>query len=151
MWFSSFLWNTGPALFPLNGAWEFKRFCMTSQICFVDLERAFDRFPWEWSRAGSLLRAICPRLHAEKEVGDISLDMFLVRVGLQQGGPVLPVQFITFTDRISRHSQGPEGSNFSISRFNPTLSKLRFSTCSFMPRLTACSGVVHSQTQSDWD
>uniref|UniRef100_A0A8C6WRQ5 Reverse transcriptase domain-containing protein n=1 Tax=Neogobius melanostomus TaxID=47308 RepID=A0A8C6WRQ5_9GOBI len=36
-------------------------------------------------------------------------DLFPVRVGLRQGCPLSPVLFITFMDRISRRSQGPEG------------------------------------------
>ena len=38
-------------------------------------------------------------------------DSFLVRVGLRQG-PLSPILFITFMDRISRHNHGVEGVRF---------------------------------------
>ncbi|KAI3359807.1 hypothetical protein L3Q82_014176 [Scortum barcoo] len=46
MRFSSWSWNTGPALYPpqqvLEGLWEFAQ---PVHMCFVDLEKAFDRVP----------------------------------------------------------------------------------------------------------
>ncbi|KAI3366327.1 hypothetical protein L3Q82_000438 [Scortum barcoo] len=46
MWFSSWSWNTGPALYylrrVLEGLWEFAQ---PVHMCFVDLEKAFDRVP----------------------------------------------------------------------------------------------------------
>ncbi|KAI3374016.1 hypothetical protein L3Q82_022572 [Scortum barcoo] len=46
MRFSSRSWNTGPALYPpcrvLEGLWEFAQ---PVHMCFVDLEKAFDRVP----------------------------------------------------------------------------------------------------------
>ncbi|KAJ0032968.1 hypothetical protein NQD34_000075 [Periophthalmus magnuspinnatus] len=44
VWFSSWSWNTGPALYSPSGprgSWEFD----TVHMCFVDLEKAFDRVP----------------------------------------------------------------------------------------------------------
>ena len=40
-------------------------------------------------------------------------DLFSVRVGLRQCCSLSPILFITFMDRISRHSQGAEGFQFS--------------------------------------
>ncbi|KAI3369123.1 hypothetical protein L3Q82_026082 [Scortum barcoo] len=46
MRFSSWSWNSGPALYPpcrvLEGLWEFAQ---PVHMCFVDLEKAFDRVP----------------------------------------------------------------------------------------------------------
>ncbi|KAJ0022081.1 hypothetical protein NQD34_009571 [Periophthalmus magnuspinnatus] len=82
-------------------------------MCFVDLEKAFDRVPrgvlWgvlrEYGVRGSLLRAVrslydrsrsCVRIAGSKS------DLFPVHVGLCQGCPLSPVLFIIFMDRISR-------------------------------------------------
>ncbi|KAI3364954.1 hypothetical protein L3Q82_001118 [Scortum barcoo] len=46
MRFSSWSWNSGPALYPPQGARGFMGVCPTSPcMCFVDLEKAFDRVP----------------------------------------------------------------------------------------------------------
>ncbi|KAI3365669.1 hypothetical protein L3Q82_010745 [Scortum barcoo] len=45
----------------------------------------------------------------------------LVRVCPQQGYPLSPVLFIIFMDRISRHSQGPEGVQFGNHRISSLL------------------------------
>ncbi|KAI3367033.1 hypothetical protein L3Q82_009666 [Scortum barcoo] len=67
MRFSSRPWNTGPALYSLRrvleGLWEFAQ---PVHMCFVDLEKAFDRVPrgilWgvlrEYGVLGPLLRAV---------------------------------------------------------------------------------------------
>ncbi|KAI3356985.1 hypothetical protein L3Q82_003620 [Scortum barcoo] len=90
-------------------------------MCFVDLEKAFDRVPrgilWgvlhEYGVRGPLLRAV-------RSLYDRSRS--LVRIAGSKSDPVpstcwtpaeacplSPVLFIIFMDRISRRSQGPEG------------------------------------------
>ncbi|KAI3352435.1 hypothetical protein L3Q82_005389 [Scortum barcoo] len=94
-------------------------------MCFVDLEKAFDRVPrgilWgvlrEYGVRGPLLRAMgCSvSVRPEQELGlqcrSSKSDLFPVHVGLDSGRAALlsPVLFIIFMDRISRRSQGPEG------------------------------------------
>ena len=84
-------------------------------MCFVDLEKAYDRVPWdilwevlrEYRVRGSLLRAI-QSLYTQSEscvrvLGSKS-DSFPVGVGA-----LSPILFVIFMDRISRHSRGEEG------------------------------------------
>lgn len=89
-------------------------------MCFVDLEKAFDRVPrrilWEvlqeYEVRGPLLRAVrslYDRSRSLVRTAGSKSDLFPVRVGLRQGCPLSPVLFIIFMDRISRRSQGPEG------------------------------------------
>ena len=104
----------------LEGAWEYAQ---PVYMCFVDLEKAYDRVPreilWEVLREygvrGSLLRAIqslydqsesCVRVLGSKS------DSFQVRVGLRQGCALSPILFVIFMDRISRRSRGGEGLQF---------------------------------------
>ena len=101
----------------LEKAWEF---AYPVYMCFVDLEKAYDRVPreilWEVLREygvrGTLLRAIqslynqsesCVRVLGSKS------DSFPVGVGLRQGCALSPILFVIFMDRISRRSRGGEG------------------------------------------
>ncbi|TKS64956.1 LINE-1 reverse transcriptase -like protein [Collichthys lucidus] len=113
----------------LEGAWEFAQ---PVYMCFVDLEKAFDRVPrgvlWgvlrEYGVSDPLIRAIrslyslCQSL---VRIAGSKSDLFPVRVGLRQGCPLSPVLFITFMDRISRRSQGVEGLRFGGLRIGSLL------------------------------
>ncbi|XP_068187802.1 insulin receptor substrate 1-B [Antennarius striatus] len=73
---------------------------------------------------GPLLRAVWSLYDQSQSLVHIAgskSDLFQVHVGLQQGCPPSPVLFITFMDRISRHSQGPEGVRFGDHRISSLL------------------------------
>ncbi|KAJ8012365.1 hypothetical protein DPEC_G00041950 [Dallia pectoralis] len=105
----------------LEGAWEYSH---PVYMCFVDLEKAYDRVPrdllWEVLREygvrGSLLRAIqslyAQSMNCVRVLGSKS-DSFPVGVGLRQGCALSPILFVIFMDRISRRSHGGEGFPFS--------------------------------------
>ncbi|TWW62708.1 hypothetical protein D4764_04G0013550 [Takifugu flavidus] len=92
-------------------------------MCFVDLEKAYDRVPrsilWgvrrEYGVEGPLIRAVqslYQRSRSLVRIAGYKTDSFPVRVGLRQGCSLSPVLFITFMDRISRRSRGVEGVEF---------------------------------------
>ncbi|TKS65493.1 LINE-1 reverse transcriptase -like protein [Collichthys lucidus] len=113
----------------LEGAWEFAQ---PVYMCFVDLEKAFDRVPrgvlWgvlrEYGVSDPLIRAIrslYSRCQSLVRIAGSKSDLFPVRVGLRRGCPLSPVLFITFMDRISRRSQGVEGLRFGGLRIGSLL------------------------------
>ncbi|KAK3565347.1 hypothetical protein QTP86_007134 [Hemibagrus guttatus] len=98
-------------------------------MCFVDLEKAFDRVPrgilwevlWEYGVCGPLLRAVRSLYNRSRSfvrIASCKPDLFPVHVGLRQGCPLSPVLFIVFKDRISRCSQGLEGVRFGDHRIS---------------------------------
>ncbi|KAK3520727.1 hypothetical protein QTP70_031452 [Hemibagrus guttatus] len=98
-------------------------------MCFVDLEKAFDRVPrgilwevlWEYGVRGPLLRAVRSLYNRSRSlvrIASCKTDLFPVHVGLRQGCPLSPVLFIVFMDRISRRSQGLEGVRFGDHRIS---------------------------------
>ncbi|XP_054592057.2 LINE-1 retrotransposable element ORF2 protein [Nothobranchius furzeri] len=113
----------------MEGAWEFAQ---PIHMCFVDLEKAYDRVPrgtlWgtlqEYGVGGFLLRAIqslYQRSVSLVRIAGSKSDLFPVRVGLRQGCPLSPVLFITFMDRISRRSRGVECVEFGGRRISSLL------------------------------
>ncbi|KAK3561342.1 hypothetical protein QTP86_030646 [Hemibagrus guttatus] len=110
----------------LEGLWEFAQLV---HMCFVDLEKAFDRVPrgilwevlWEYGVHGPLLRAVWSLYNRSRSlvrIASCKSDLFPVHVGLRQGCPLSPVLFIVFMDRISRRSQGLEGVRFGDHRIS---------------------------------
>ncbi|KAK3530227.1 hypothetical protein QTP86_020143, partial [Hemibagrus guttatus] len=110
----------------LEGSWEFAQ---PVHMCFVDLEKAFDRVPrgilwevlWEYGVHGPLLRAVRSLYNRSRSlvrIASCKSDLFPVHVGLRQGCPLSPVLFIVFMDRISRRSQGLEGVRFGDHRIS---------------------------------
>ncbi|KAK3509655.1 hypothetical protein QTP70_008402 [Hemibagrus guttatus] len=110
----------------LEGSWEFAQ---PVHMCFVDLEKAFDRVPrgilwevlWEYGLRGPLLRAVRSLYNRSRSlvrIASCKSDLFPVHVGLRQGCPLSLVLFIVFMDRISRCSQGLEGVRFGDHRIS---------------------------------
>ncbi|KAK3523485.1 hypothetical protein QTP86_033979, partial [Hemibagrus guttatus] len=110
----------------LESSWEFAQ---PVHMCFVDLEKAFDRVPrsilwevlWENGVRGPLLRAVRSLYNRSRSlvrIASCKSDLFPVHVGLRQGCPLSPVLFIVFMDRISRRSQGLEGVRFGDHRIS---------------------------------
>ncbi|XP_061541984.1 ankyrin repeat domain-containing protein 13D isoform X7 [Phycodurus eques] len=104
----------------LEGAWEFAQ---PVYMCFVDLEKAFDRVPrgvlWRVLRKYGVsypliraIRSLYDRSQSLVRISGSKSDSFPVRVGLCQGCPLSPILFITFMDRISRRSRGEKGVRF---------------------------------------
>ena len=90
----------------LEGAWEYAH---PVYMCFVDLEKAYDRVPreilwevlWEYGVRGALLRAI-QSLYAQSmscvRVLGTKSGLFPVGVGLRQGCALSPILFGIFME-----------------------------------------------------
>ena len=77
----------------------------------LDLEKVYDRVPWEILR--EVLRGYRVRVSLlSVRVLCSKLDSFPVGVGLHQGCALSPILFVIFIDRISRRSRGGEGLQF---------------------------------------
>uniref|UniRef100_A0A8C6PV35 Reverse transcriptase domain-containing protein n=1 Tax=Nothobranchius furzeri TaxID=105023 RepID=A0A8C6PV35_NOTFU len=120
----------------MEGAWEFAQ---PIHICFVDLEKTYDHVPrgtlWgtlqEYGVDGFLLRAIqslYQRSASLVRIAGSKSDLFPLRAGLRQGCPLSPVLFITFMDRISRHSRGVECVEFGARRISSLLLRMMWSS-----------------------
>ncbi|KAK7913335.1 hypothetical protein WMY93_013546 [Mugilogobius chulae] len=103
VWFSSRPWNTGPALHSPSGARGSWEFAQPVHMCFVDLEKAFDRS----------LVVSCGECSESMGSGPFA-----------QGSPV-PVQpeqeLCSHCRQISRRSQGPEEVRFGDHRISSLL------------------------------
>ncbi|KAI3371732.1 hypothetical protein L3Q82_024290 [Scortum barcoo] len=99
---------------------------------------------------GSLLRAVrslYDRSRSLVRIAGSKSDLFPVHVGLRQGCPLSPVLFIIFMDRISRHSQGPEGVQFGrTTGFHLCFLQMILSLlASSGQHISACTGAFCSQ------
>uniref|UniRef100_A0AAQ4Q947 Reverse transcriptase domain-containing protein n=1 Tax=Gasterosteus aculeatus aculeatus TaxID=481459 RepID=A0AAQ4Q947_GASAC len=110
----------------MERAWEYAH---PVYMCFVDLEKAYDRVLreklWEvlqeYEVKGSLLGAIqslCAQSESCVRVLGSKSKAFPAGVGLRQGCALSPILFVVFMDRISRRSRGEEGLQFGRLRIS---------------------------------
>ncbi|KAI3368153.1 hypothetical protein L3Q82_007881 [Scortum barcoo] len=85
------------------------------------LEGLVENLPNQSTCALCAVRSLYDRSRSLVCIASSKSDLFLVHVGLLQGCPLSPVLFITFMDRISRRSQGPEGVQFGNHRISSLL------------------------------
>ncbi|KAI3362620.1 hypothetical protein L3Q82_001624 [Scortum barcoo] len=133
MRFSSWSWNSGPALYLHRVLGGFMGVCPTSPHVLCGSGEGIRPCPsWysvgsapcEYGVRGPLLRAVrslYDRSRSLVRIAGSKSDLFPVHVGLRQGCPLSPVLFIIFMDRISRRSQGPEGVRFGNHRISSLL------------------------------
>ena len=85
----------------------------TLYLCFVDLEKAFDRVPrevlwWAMRKVGveewvvRVVQAMYRQAKSKVRVGDTYSDAFNVRVGVHQGSVLSPLLFIIVLEAISK-------------------------------------------------
>ncbi|TWW59207.1 hypothetical protein D4764_06G0007370 [Takifugu flavidus] len=90
-----------PGVDEIGGSWEFAQ---PVHMCFVDLEKAYDRVPrsilWgvlqEYGVEGPLIRAVQSLYRRSRilvRIAGCKSDSFPVRVGLHQGCPLSPILF----------------------------------------------------------
>ncbi|KAI3358226.1 hypothetical protein L3Q82_003223 [Scortum barcoo] len=134
MRFSSWSWNSGPALYPPQGAWRVYGSLPNQSTCALWIWRRHSTVSLvvfcgecssEYGVRGPLLRAVRSLYDRSRSLvrslPAVSQTCFPVHVGLRQGCPLSPVLFIIFMDRISRRSQGPEGVRFGNHRISSLL------------------------------
>ncbi|KAI3364011.1 hypothetical protein L3Q82_001225 [Scortum barcoo] len=136
MRFSSWSWNSGPALYPPQGARGFMGVCPTSPHVLCGSGEGIRPCPSWYSvfcgsapcsmgSPGAFAKgcsvSVCDRSRSLVRIAGSKSDLFPVHVGLRQGCPLSPVLFIIFMDRISRRSQGPEGVRFGNHRISSLL------------------------------
>jgi hypothetical protein len=93
----------------LEKSWEYN---LEQHICFIDLEKAFDRIPrkkmWEvlkeYGINGSLLKAIQSTYEDQASVIRGGTSYFKTNTGVRQGSVLSPILFIIYMDRVMRET-----------------------------------------------
>ncbi|KAI3372038.1 hypothetical protein L3Q82_006701 [Scortum barcoo] len=111
----------------------FMEFAQPVHMCFVDLEKAFDRVPrgilcggaprvWgPGAFAKGCSVSVRPGAGAWFALPAVSQTCSQCMLDSGRACPLSPVLFIIFMDRISRRSQGPEGVRFGNHRISSLL------------------------------
>lgn len=93
----------------LEGLWQFAH---SVYMCFVDLEKSLALFPGEFP--GMRVRCFMPVSSYTTRVRPVSIFLagsqthFQCMLGSARVLPLLPILFVIFMDRITRHSWGDE-------------------------------------------